>query len=639
MREGSPMSEASNPQGIIRFGVFEADLGTGELRKSGRKIKIQEQPFQVLAALLVRPGEMVTRDDLQKKLWPADTFVNFDTGLNRCIKKIREALDDSAETPRFVETLPKRGYRFIAPVTSNAPEIDSGAGAPEIEEDTAKQNRRKRTAVLRVAVAALFLVLAVIVVLNLRAVKNRWVDWFGGPRIKSIAVLPLDNLSGDPSDEYFADGLTDELITELAKRAPLSVISRTSVVQYKHSHKPLADIAKELNVDAIVEGTVTRSGQQVRVTAQLIDARNDHHLWAEEYQRPMHDILTLQSEVASGIAGQIRSRLAESSLPTATRQVNPEAYEACLRGTYARSRMSPDSVNKSLEYFEEATRLDPQYAAAHAGASHTLYVAGILGFKPAILAFPAAEEAANRALALDPTNAEAHNTLADVRQGYDRNWGAAEEEYKRALALNPSYAIAHTGYADLLARTGRIDAAVLEAKRARDLDPLSAQTTAFLGFILYQVRRYDEAIKECQTAIEFDSNNAGAHWWLGLAYEQKKRFPDAIVELQKAVDLSRRGPVFVGALGQAYAVSGNRRMALQIVDELKTRQTKGYVGAFDIAVVYVGLDDKDSAMVWLDRAYSERTMRLEQITEPSFDSMRSDPRFIALEQRIGLPIQ
>lgn len=628
------MSEVESRRSIFRFGPFEADLTTGELRKSGQKIRIQEQPFQVLAALLDQPGEVVTRDDLQKKLWPADTFVNFDTGLNRCIKKIREALDDSAETPRFVETLPKRGYRFIAPVIRSAVANARGPDLAEVSDRIPESKSRRDFPRFLLVIAGSVLGIALLAGLGIRTLKNRWSS---GPQIYSIAVLPLENLSSDSGDEYFADGMTDELITEVAKRVPLSVISRTSVIQYKHSKKSLAAIAKELNVDAIVEGTVTRSGQKVRVTAQLIDARNDHHLWAEEYERSLNDVLALQHDVAEGIAGQIRTKLTNSLPSSATRQVNPDAYDAYLRGTYARGRMSPISVEESLEYFKEAIRLDSQYAEAYAGASHTYYVAGILGFKPSTVAYPAAEESATRALALDPTNAEAYNTLADVEKGYDRNWSAAEAEYKHALTLNPSYAIAHNGYADLLARLGRNDAAVAEAKRARELDPLSAQTTAFLGFILYQARKYDEAIKELQTALEFDANNPGAHWWLALAYEQKDRFADAVAELQKAVDTTRRGSVFVGALGEAYALAGNREKALQIIDELKTRSTKEYIGAFDIAVIYVGLDDKDSAMQWLEKAYDERTMRLEQITEPAFDRLRSDPRFIDLEKRIGLP--
>jgi TolB-like protein/DNA-binding winged helix-turn-helix (wHTH) protein/Flp pilus assembly protein TadD len=632
------MLEAKDRPVIARFGVFEADLETGELRKSGQKIKIQEQPFQVLVALIDRPGEMVTRDDLQKKLWPADTFVSFDTGLNRCIKKIREALDDSAETPRFVETLPKRGYRFIAPVSRNAVEFTFESTAAAAREGSPEQSGNRGGSGLILAVGGCLLIVAVSVFsLNFSVVKKRWVSRFTKPQVNSLAVLPMENLSGDPGDEYFADGMTDELITELAKRMPLSVISRTSVMQYKHSNKPLAVIAKELNVDAVVEGTVTRSGPQIRITAQLIDAKNDRHLWAEEYDRPLNDVLNLQRDIARGITGQIRTRLTDTPLSTAAHQVNPEAYEAYLRGTYARSGMSAESLNKSLGYFNEAIRLDPQYAEAYAGASHSLYVEGILGFKPATVAYPAAAESAHQALRLDPTNAEAYNTIADVKKGYERDWNAAETEYKRALALNPSYAIAHTGYADLLARTGRYDAAVAEARRARDLNPLSAQTTAFLGFILYQARRYDEAIRECQTALEFDSNNPGAHWWRALAYEQKDRFPDAIAELQKAVEESGGGSLYVGALGQAYALSGNRSKALQIIDELKNRSTKNYVAAFDIAAVYVGLNDRDSAMYWLDKAYEERTMRLEQITEPVFDGIRSDPRFINLANRIGLP--
>ena len=632
------MSDVENRRAIICFGVFEVDMDTGELRKSGRKIRIQEQPFQVLAALLDQPGEVLTRDDLRKKLWPADTFVNFDTGLNRCVKKIREALDDSAETPRFVETLPKRGYRFIAPVTRKAIELDRAPSLPDVGQGLSDSTKRRaKAAGLPVAAWSLLALAAVVAVLGFVLLKNRWLDRFRGAQINSIAVLPLENLSGDPGDEYFADGMTDELITELAKRVPVSVISRTSVMQYKHSQSSLREIATKLNVDAIVEGTVTRSGQQVRVTAQLIDARNDHHLWAEEYDRPLHDVLALQHDVAGGIAGQIRNQLAGSPASSAMRQVNPDAYEAYLRGTNARGRMSADSLDKSLDYFKEAIRLDPQYAQAYAGASHTYYVAGILGFTRADIAYTAAAENARRALELDSTNAEAHNTIADVKKGYDRDWNAAEAEYKVALTLNPSYAIAHNGYADLLARTGRNDAAVGEAKRARELDPLSSQTTAFLGFILYQARKYDEAIEECKTALEFDSNNPGAHWWLALAYEQQHRFTDAIAESQIAVNISKNGSVYEAALGEAYALAGQKEEALRILNDLKLRSKREYVAAFDIALVYAGLDDKELTMHWLEKAYDERTMRLEQITEPAFDGFRSDPRFRDLERRIGLP--
>jgi TolB-like protein/DNA-binding winged helix-turn-helix (wHTH) protein/Flp pilus assembly protein TadD len=616
--------------------VFEVDLGTGELRKSGRRIRIQEQPFQVLAALLERPGEIVNRDELQKKLWPADTFVDFETGLNRCIKKIREALDDSAETPRFVETIPRRGYRFIAPVSPVIAGVPSDSTPstvePEIPEP-AKQATRPATRLL--AGAAIVLALGTIIGVT----ANHWLGGPKRPQIKTVAVLPLENLSGDPNDEYFAYGMTDELITQLAKLGPISVISRTSVMQYRHTRKPLSVIAKELHVDAVVEGTVTRSREQVRVTAQLIDANSDRHLWAEEYERPLRDVLTLQSEVAKGIAAHIQTRLTSPQPNSPARQVNPDAYEAYLHGTFARTRMSEESWSKSLEYFRQAIQLDPGYAEAYAGASHTYYVGGILGFQPSRVAYPAAMAAANRALELDPTSAEAYNTLADVKQGYDRDWVAAESEYQHALALNPSHAIAHTGYADLLARTGRYDAAVLEARRARELDPISAQTTAFLGFILYQVRRYDEAIKECQTAVEFDPANPGAHWWLGLAYEQKHQFSDAIAELETSVTLSHSSSVYLGALGQAYALAGKREKAVQILDELKARTKKNDVGAFDVAIVYVGLNDKNSALEWLEKAFTERTMRLEQITEPSFDGLRSHPRFISLEHRIGLKSQ
>jgi TolB-like protein/DNA-binding winged helix-turn-helix (wHTH) protein len=443
------MEQANGPPTLVRFGIFEADLRTGELRKSGRKINVQEQPFQVLAMLLERPGVMVTREELRKKLWAADTFVDFDTGLNKAIMKIREALDDSADTPRFVETLPRRGYRFIVPVErAGAGTAMAGVAPPEESRVGRALHQTRRREQWAVALAGAALVAAL-----LSLIARDWrLRGQARPRIDSIAVLPLENLSGDKEQEYFADGMTDQLITELAKISSLRVISRTSIMQYKAAHKPLPEIARELGVDAVVEGTVVRSGQKVRITAQLIQARDDRHLWSEKYERDPSDILTLQGEVAQAIASQIRIKLTaqERTSLVRARPVNPQAYEAYLKGNFFRNKVTEEGLDKSIESFTQAIELDPAYAQGYAGLSQSYVYLGIFGLRPSGEVYPKARAAAKKALELDETVAEAHNTLADVKKGYEWDWAAAEAEYKRALELNPSYSLAHGWYADYL---------------------------------------------------------------------------------------------------------------------------------------------------------------------------------------------
>jgi TolB-like protein/Tfp pilus assembly protein PilF len=579
----------------IRFGIFEVDSQSGELRRHGLKIKLQEQPFQALVMLLERAGEVVTREQLQRKLWPADTFVDFDRGLNRAINRLRDALGDDSNNPRFIETLPQRGYRFIVPVETQAAS---------------------------------------------RSVRLSEGAHSGARLIESLAVLPLENLSNVSAQEYFADGMTDELITELAKITSLRVISRASIMQYKGTRKPLPLIARELGVDAVVEGTIVRSGQTVRITAKLVQACDDRHLWSEKYERALGDVLTLQGEVAQAIADQIQVKLTSKEYVSLAhvRPINPQAHEAYLKGGFFRNKWTGEGLDKSIQYLSEAIELEPAYAQGYAGLSLSYCALGIFGIRPAREVYPKAKAAATKALELDETVAEAHISLADVKKGYDWDWPGAEAEYKRALNLNPSYVIAHMWYADYLSKMGRHADAIAEAMRARELDPISVDSNAFLGFILYRARRYDEALKACQKAVELDPYHPEGHWFLAFPHEQRHELPEAIAELEKAVNLSGGGAPYLALLGRAYALAGERTKASSVLDELRTLSDKRYVSPLDFAVVYTGLGDRNSAFHWLEKAYQERTMRIQELPQPIFDSLHSDPRYHDLMRRIGLSL-
>jgi TolB-like protein/Tfp pilus assembly protein PilF len=460
------------------------------------------------------------------------------------------------------------------------------------------------------------------------------------PHIESLAVLPLENLSADPAQDYFADGLTDELITAIAKIVPLRVISRTSIMQYKGARKSLASIASELGVDAILEGTVLHSGTRVRITAQLIRARDDRHLWAEKYERDLGDILRLHAEVAQAICSQLQIQLTplEQSRLSQGQSVLPAAYEAYLQGVFFRNKWTEPGLFKSIELFTEANRLDPTFARGYAGLSQSYCSLGILGSLPAVEVYPRAKAAALKALELDETVGEAHNTLADVRKGFDWDWAAAQPEYKRALELNPSDGMAHMWYADWLSKMGRHEEAITEAGRARELAPVSVDCASFFGLILYRARRYQEAMAACRKAVELDPHYPVGHWFLGLIYQQTGELPLAINELNRAANLSD-SPMYRALIGHTYGLTGDTARALRIIEDLNTTSRQRYVSPLDIAIVYTGIGDRDSAFEWLEKAYEERAMRIQELPDPLFDSLRLDARFSDLMQRIGLPIQ
>jgi TolB-like protein len=457
-------------------------------------------------------------------------------------------------------------------------------------------------------------------------------------RIESIAVLPLENLSGNPGQEYFSDGMTDELIGEIARIASLRVISRTSVMRYKGgARKSLPEIARELNVDAILEGTVVQSGPKVRITAQLIRAYDDRHLWSEKYERDLSDILGLQSEVARAVARQIEIKLTpqEQTSLTRTRSVNPEAYEAFLKGNFFLYKGIP-GVNKSMELFKQAIQLDSSRAEAYAGLAEALCYTGIYGLRPSAETYPEARAAALKALELDESNAGAHNALADTKQGYDWNLAGAEVEFKRALQLNPSHLLTRLWYGECLTRMGRYDDALAESGRALALDPVSPISHGNRGMLFFRARRYDEAIRASQEALDLDPNFINALWWQGLSYAGKPDYPKSIACLTKALGMSD-GPLFRGLLGHVYGRAGERATAGGILDELATMSKKRYVSPADFAVVYAGLGDAEATFQWLEKAYQARDARLQELRSMEFDSVRSDPRYADLMRRVGLP--
>jgi TolB-like protein/DNA-binding winged helix-turn-helix (wHTH) protein/Tfp pilus assembly protein PilF len=625
----------------IRFGVFELDLRSGELQKQGRKIRLEGQPVQVLMCLLENPGELVTREELHRKLWPADTFVNFEHGLNAAVKRLRQALSDSADNPRFVETLPRRGYRFIAPV-----QIVTGNGAsvpdPRLEgidqEEVDPSNTPHISKPPRWPHAwktlglVLLLVIGLSTVLIIRSRSHL-------PVIRSLAVLPLENLSGDASQDYFSDGMTDELITELGQIAGLRVISRTSMMTYKGARKSIPQIAHELNVDAVVEGTVLRSGSQVRITAQLIQAEDDKHLWARSYEGELRDTFSLQNEVARTIAAQIRTKLnaPEDAALRNAKVVNPEAYEAYLKGRYFWNKRTGSGLTEAIRYFTTAIDADPNYARAYAGLADSYALAG--DWKYGVLApreaYPKAKAAAAKAIALDSTLGEAHISLAFCLDGFDWNWESGGREYKRGIELSPDYATGHDWYGWHLAEFGRNDEAIAEVETAVSLDPLSLIIGADLAEEFVIAHRFEQAITQSRKVMTLDPFFGNAHYVLGQALVQEHRHKEAIAELQKAIELSPGSTAFTANLAFAYASSGRTEDALKILNGQKNRPPDAFSNAAEIALIYVGLNDKDQAMVWLDKAYSER-FNPAVLMRPCFDPLRSDPRFQDLLRRIGL---
>jgi TolB-like protein/DNA-binding winged helix-turn-helix (wHTH) protein len=630
------MANPAPAPNALRFALFEIDLQTGELRKSGAKLKLQEQPLQVLIALLQRPGEVVTREELRKKLWDADTFVDFEHSLGTAISKIREALGDSAENPRFIETLPRRGYRFIAPVEGMDGTAVSQQRPPAVIAAPTGRSRKTRNWFAAFAAAsAIFVLLAGLYIYRgWRSSHAASSDQL--PR--SLAVLPLVNLSRDPDQEYFADGMTDQLITDLAQIRALRVISRTSAMQYKDPHKSLGQIAQDLNVEAIIEGTVLRSGDKIRITAQLIQVPTEKHLWARSYEEDLRDVVALQDRVARDIAAQIRIELTpqDQARLGGSRQVDPQAYEAYLKGRYYWDKMSIDGFNEGLKYFQESVTRDPNYALAYAGLSDSYQELSIWGALPPLEASPKSEAAAQKALSIDDSLAQAHAALGNANFLYDWKWTDAEREFKRALDLDPNYATAHIEYAVYLSAMGRQAEALAEARQAHLLDPVSQTTNSLEGLVYFLGRRFDDAIGQLQNTIALYPDTAINHDMLAACYEQRKMYREAMDEYLKADAIGGLSNHRLASLRQAFAASGFKGY---LQEEVKSETVESQrLHPYASANLHARLGQRDLAFHWLEKAYLARSHDIAFIkVHPELDNVRTDPRFQDLMRRVGFP--
>ena len=629
---------------IFRFSVFELDLRSGELRKSGTRVSLQQQPFQVLLCLLERPGELIARDELRQRLWPKDTFVDFEHGLNAAVKRLRDTLTDSADTPRFIETVPRRGYRFIAPVirAGGVPHVSSGLGddsaivqpastadceplllprrssrsrsrraAPPVDVE-ARVSPQRRSPGLSAAVTfvGLGLLLALSLVwLGPGQLSGRRAS--GAPAIHAIAVLPLENLSGHSDQEYVADGMTEAMIVRLGSLQSLRVISRTSVMQFKGTRKPVPEIAKALNVDAVVTGSVQRAGDRIRITAQLIRSDPEEQLWSDSYDRELRDVLALQSEVALVIARQVGSVVTgpqKSRLANVAPTVSPAVYDNYLKGRFQFNKYTRDSIEDSIRLFNAAIAGDATFAPAYVGLASAYNALGTItiGASPPTDVLPTAVAAAMRALELDPTLADAHALLGNIQQ-QEWQWSEAEARLRRALELNPSHARAHAQLGWWLLCRGRAEEAMVSSRYGRELDPLAEDLHVSYGVTLYNARHYDEAIRELRSLLAINPDNTQALMMLGLTLVETGRFDEAVRALELGASRSNRSPMMLGALAGAYGRGGHHAQGRRLVDELIALRKTSYVTAGAFVFAYMGLGEYEQGFAWLERGYAERT--------------------------------
>ena len=634
------VSEQRQARSLVRFGVFEADFDAGELRRQGVKVKLQEQPLQILEVLLERAGEIVSRDELQKRVWPADTFVDFDHGLYSAMTRLRETLGDSSGTPRYIETVARRGYRFIAPIespttTTNKDKVNGTVVVPprSLPPQTMRRSALRLIAGLLGGAALLGFALG----FNVGRARE-WIWRHSSPPIRSLAVLPLENLSGDPQQDYLVDGMTDQLISSLAQLGGVRVISLTSAMQYKHAKKTVPEIARELNVDAVVEGSVVRSGQRVRVTAELIDAAQDQHLWGNTYERDFNDVLILQGEMSRAIAGEIRVKLTtdqQSTFSSAAR-VNTAAQEDYLRGRYHLSKGGGTDIRKAVEYFQHAISQDPRDARSYAGLAES-YLALDDYYEAPSETMPKARDAAQKAADLDPGLAEAHMALGGALFLHDWDWAGAEKEMRRAIELNPGSADAHTWYAVFLAQIGRESQAISEIQQAEMLDPLSVAVHAQAGWVFYLARKDKEAVAEWGKVIDLEPDFAMVHTALWAAYLQRPEFRKILTEVPEE-SVTDESTVNLAALAGSYAVAGKRHEAERALARLEALSQTRYVCAYEMGTAHAILGNKDQAIACLRKAFQAHSACLADLkTDRRWDELRADPRFQKLLDSLAFP--
>jgi TolB-like protein/Tfp pilus assembly protein PilF len=573
----------------VRFGVFEFDPRSSELRKQGRHIRLEGQPAQVLVKLLERPGELITRADLRKELWPADTFVNFEQSLNAAVKRLRQALGDVPANPRFIETLARRGYRFIAPVSPAS--TPSHASSP-----TART-------------------------------------------IESLAVLPFGNTDSDPETEYLADGITESIINHVSRVSDVRVMARSTVFRYKDRTLDPRAVGRKLNVDAVLLGRVQQRGDALLVGAELVDVQNGWQLWGEQYNRRLADIFSVEEEISREISEKLRLRLSGEgrSLLAKRYTQSTEAYQDYLKGRYHLNRLAEDGLKRAIDYFERAIERDRNYALAYTGLADSLGLLGFMGLAPAADVMPRAKEAARRAVEIDDTLPEAHASLAGIFKNFDWNWTAAEREFKKALSLNPRYANGHRIYASFLAAVGRAEESLRESRLALELDPFSLPIRLEVAYNRYMAHDYETALEEALRTLELEPEFAPAQSILGQVYEQQGRYDEAVQASENARNLAQGHPATLASLVHILAGAGRWQEARELFGRLTDNARQYHVSPYWLALAYAGTGQTAEALNELENAYEQHDVILVWLgTEPRFDSLRSEPRFAGLLARIGL---
>jgi TolB-like protein/DNA-binding winged helix-turn-helix (wHTH) protein/Flp pilus assembly protein TadD len=653
---------------------FELDRGAYELRRSGRALKLERIPMELLLLLVEQRGQLVTREQIIERIWGKDVFLDADTSINSAIRKIRQALKDDPEQPKFIQTVTGRGYRFIAAVTDVVPSTfappthapaepnqrfqsagDPPFFPPETPDNVSSASAKTEVRGLGIRFngrgGAQAAAAAVVLLLFLGAIGY----WIGlrrslvQPQFKTVAVLPLQNYSGDPQQEYFVDGMTDSVIADLGKIQNLRVISRTSVTPYKSSKKSMREIARELHADAVIEGSVTRSADRVRITVQLIDAARDRHLWSESYEREMKNVLALQSQVAQAIAEQVHAVVTPEEQGHLSRNhvIDPDVYELYLKGRHIMERGGLEDVRNAIDYFQSGLEKDPSNALLYTGLADAYIDKMMDVHESPVEATTKARSAAEKALQLDDSLAEAHTSLGMIKLSYDWDWAGAEHEFKRAMELNPGYPLAYVMYGQYLTMVGRQTDAIPYFEKAHRLDPLFGQSYRGEGYSCFMAHKYDEAIVQYRKALELEPD-AITYFGLVLARAEVGDYATAISEAENATKVNN-SPLLLTSLASAYARAGRRvdaNRVLRRLQEIWERQGRApawhtarspYVCPYEVAGVYAQLGETDRAFDWLDKAYRNRSCLYWLRVDPRFDSIRSDPRFQELLANMNFP--
>jgi TolB-like protein/DNA-binding winged helix-turn-helix (wHTH) protein len=657
------------PAPKYRFGPFELLPRSRELLKEGRRIKVRPQPFQVLEVLLERGGDVVTREELRERVWQADTFVDFEHGLNTAIKELRAVLSDSATEPRYIGTIPKVGYRMIVEVEQPEAEgpaktvIAMGKTAPPIRDfvwsgesgwegfERKKEDEKRRT-VWPQWIAGILLVLVLVtgIVFGVKwarareAVKREVRETAAAKnRRVMLAVLPFQNLTGNVGQEYFSDGLTEEMIAQLGLMDPdhVGVIARTSVMHYKSTQQNAEQIGQELGVQYVLEGSVRRDAERVRITVQLIRAGDQTRLWTKQFDRELQNLLAVQSEIALETADEIQQTLGAKKpgtplVATAMSREDYDAYDKYLKGLYFLNKRTPAGFGQAVECFQQAIKKNPRYAPAYAGLANTYTLMGGYSLSPASQYMPLARAAALRALELNDRLPEAHTSLALVVQNYDLDWQTAEKEFKRAIELNPNYSTAHHWYAEHLGYRGRFEEAFRESDEAVRLDPLSLIIAADRGMLLYYARDYDRAVEQFRLILEMDPDFPRGHM-IQLVYAEKRMYPEALADIEISKRLFGEGPWYWSAKARVFGQSGNEAEARQALEELEKMNKQHPVDPGALAWAHLGMGHQEEGLRWLEKAHEQHSNAMTILkVEPIYDPVRKEPKFQELLRRVGL---